>query len=166
MTEGLIKLDEIAQLLETAQEDAYRYFRGKVKTEWKDILIAYNIDNLELGIRPDETQIEKTPVGNKQNTRYERYTVYLKSKRGDLQVSEDSPVTLNETGNMRYRMFVDVGLNEIYISSSDPVVEKLVPIWGQFFGVTKEQLIEFVEMVREDMQKWAYRRFQRLNREI
>jgi hypothetical protein len=164
MIEGLIQLDQIAELLETTQEDAYRYFRGKVKSEWKDILIAYNIDNLELGIRPDESQIEKTPAGKQQNTRYERYTVYLKSKRGDLQVTEDSPVTLNETGNMRYKMFVDVGLNSIYISSSDPVVEQLIPIWGQFFGVTREQLVEFIEMVRDDMQMWAIRRFKRLNR--
>jgi hypothetical protein len=159
---GLVQLDEIARLIETTEEDAYRYFAGKIKKEWKDVLIAMNIDNMELGIRPDLSQITKTPVGKQQNDRYERYTVYLKSKRGDLQVSEDSPVTLEDTGEFRMNIDIVVGSNQIIFIDRDPKSEKIEATWGKVLGITDEQIREFSEIIYEDFKQWSLRRFKRL----
>ena len=164
MIVGLQRLDELAALIETNNKDAYRYFAGKIDKEWKRILIQMNIDNLELGIRQDGSDIEKTPVGNQQSTRYERYTVYLKSKRGDLSVSEDSPVTLHETGTFYDYMDIKVGLNEIYFINLDPKGEKLKSIWGQVLGISIDQLEEFILIVIDDFKKWVKGRYEKFSK--
>lgn len=160
MITGTVELDRLSELLETTQEDAYRFFRGKINTDWKHILIEMNLANLNVGIRPDGSVIEKTPVGNQKMTRYERYTVYLKQKRG-LPVDFDSPVNLKDTGEFRAAIDIQVGLNEIYFINKDWKSEILESIWGQVIGITEEQLFQFTDIILPEIEAWAIRRFRR-----
>lgn len=153
---GLVQLSDIADKLSTFNQDVMSFARNYLSQKSiKDILIAYNIENLNLGLRQDLTSIEKVPVGNQKSTRYERYTVYLKQKRGDI----SDIVTLKDKGGVYAGIDVGIGYSELIFFDTDPISSEIEPIWGQFLGISNEQIDEFVELIRPDFEKWVYNRF-------
>lgn len=159
-TSGILKLGLLAQRLKSFDKEV-RIFAEYVlnQQKYKDVLIAYNLYNLNQGIRPDGSQIEKTPTGRQQSTRYERYTAYLKSKRGDLK-DIDSPVDLEgETGNLRASLDIKIGSDRIYFINRDIKSEIIESIWGQVWGITEDQLFEFVELITPEFNKFCRKHF-------
>lgn len=153
---GLIALQEIADKLDSFEDDLYKFFKGKINSQWKDILIAYNEYNLDLGIRPDESEIEKTPSGKQKSTRYERYTEYLKTKRGQ----EIGVVNLEDKGDFRKAIQVEVGLDFIYFINRDWKADIIETTWCNVLGITQEQLDEFVfDVILPEFYKWTKARF-------
>ncbi len=156
---GVIELQKIATLLESFPEDVIKFAQNILnQPRWKDILIAMNIENLDNGIRPDSTPIEKVPVGKQTQTRYERYTIYLKKERG-LEIGYDSPVTLKDTGEFRGAIEIKILSDGIYFLDRDWKGEILEGIWGEVLGITEDQLFKFTDMILPYFEEWLLKRF-------
>jgi len=153
---GIQKLSELAEKLGSFDREVRIFAEYILNQEgYKNILIAYNIENLEKGIRPDSSEIEKNPVGNQKSTKYERYTEYLKRKRG----MTSDVVTLKNTGQFHGSIDVLVGYDSLTFLSRDKKSEILEGIWGKLLGITEEQLFEFTELIRPEFERFCLKHF-------
>lgn len=154
---GFQKLSELAEKLGSFDREVRLFSEYVLNQEgYKNVLIAYNIENLNLGIRSDKSEIQKTPEGRQKSTRYERYTQYLKEKRGDI----SNVVTLKgETGKFQGAIDIKIGSDSLIFLDRDSKASMLEAIWGQVLGITEEQLFEFAEMIRPEFEKFVSKRF-------
>lgn len=153
---GITKLQDLATKLNAFEYEVRKFAEIKLnQPSYRNLLEAFNIENLEQGIRPDGTQIEKTPVKNQQSNKYERYTEYLKQKRGQ----NPNTVNLRDTGSFHNSIVVRIGFDAIYFISRDPKSETLENIWGLILGITEQQLFEFIDLITPEFQKFAIKYF-------
>ena len=154
---GMLALSDLRDKLESFDREVRIFAETILNQEgYKNILIAFNIENLNRGIRPDETEIEKEPKGREKSTKYERYTTYLKNKLGQ---PTDVVTLRGKTGNFQGAIDVKVGYDTIYFIDRDIKASLLEAVWGQVLGITEDQLFEFVEMITPEFEKFCLKRF-------
>lgn len=108
-----------------------------------DWLIKANRDNLRAGIRPDGSDITKTPRNGEKSSKYEWSTRLRKEAQG----MDGSKVTLYDEGEFYAGLYAIATETSIELDSDDSKRDLLVAKWGNVFGITNEQLIEFVELI-------------------
>ncbi len=145
-------LDEIAAKFK-GYEGALDDFSKKIlnSQKYKQILRDFNIENLQAGIRPDGSEIQKTPVGNQKSSGYERRTKEDKAKKG---LPYDH-VNLYNFGELYARLKVVSGSDSLLFYNDDPKYPQLVAIWGEFLGITEDQVKQFMEILYEDFNQFS-----------
>lgn len=118
-------------------------------TEW---LLAFNLDEIYEGHRPDGTEIEKIPAPWQYSPKYEQATINAKKVKGQVY----DRVTLKDTGAFYDAAKVNVtGSQQIRIEDSDPKTDQIIATWGLVLGVSSENLANFIEIIRPEFFKFA-----------
>lgn len=133
--------DNIRALPQDIEGFARKIFNSQ---EVKKFIVEANIRLLEKGLRPDLTPISKQPEGNQNSKFYERYTIYNRDKEG-LQTQF---VDLYKTGFFYESLKVKSGSKELIEISTDPKAEELERVWGDILGISSEDLVLLIEMLR------------------
>lgn len=155
---GILLIDELKDKLEgyrPAIDQFVRRMLSNKKSAWVERLLEYNEENLKAGIRPDGSDIQKIPIGTQQSTLYERYTRYVKEKRG---LPADY-VTLYDTGSFYSALGILVGSDTIYFVDSDPKTLDIQTVWGEVLGITQYQLFEFIESIQPQLEAFTKAHF-------
>lgn len=118
--------------------------RRKDVREW---LIEANKANLQKGLRPDNTYIEKVPKGKQKNERYEWKTILKKAANGQPY----DIVTLYDEGAFYAGLSVRANAGVLEIYDTDEKTQQLLAQWGDVLGISQQQLEEFFE--------WIYPKF-------
>jgi hypothetical protein len=156
---GFESLSRLADFLKKSESEVRAFANELINREgYRNILVAYNIENLQKGIRSDGSEIEKTPKGNQKSTKYERYTKYIKRKRG----LESENVTLKNTGRFHGSIDVGVGYKDLIFVSRDPKADILESVWGNVLGITEEQAFEFADLITPEIEKFLQKRIKEI----
>lgn len=143
-------------------EDDTKDFASKVfnSTQVKEFIVAANLRLLEQGLRPDLTPISKIPEGNQKSEFYERYTIYNRTEgeMGYEAGSQSQFIDLHKTGFFYESLKVKSGTNELYEISNDPKSPQLQKIWGEILGISGEDLLELMEIIRPKLIKFVKER--------
>ncbi len=117
-----------------------------------DWLIAFNQDDMMRGLRPDGTEIEKSPAPWQYSTRYEAQTIQAKKVKGQVY----DRVTLEDTGAFYKGEKVNVtGSKQLRMEDTDPKTDELIAVWGNVLGVSDENLTQFIEIIRPEFFTFA-----------
>jgi hypothetical protein len=152
-------LSKIAEFVKKSESEVRAFAEEIINREgYRNFLVAYNIENLDKGIRADGSDIAKNPKGKQTSNKYERYTQYLKRKRG----LESENVTLKDTGQFHGSIDVKIGYNDLIFLSRDPKADILEAIWGNVLGMTEEQAFEFADLIAPEIEKFLQKRINEL----
>lgn len=145
--------DDIITAL-TGAEAAFNAFAENLLSnqQFTDWLVAFNLDDMYEGIRPDGTKIEKTPLPWQHSNRYEASTIAEKKVKGQVY----NRVTLKDTGEFYDSVTANVtGSQQICIQSNDPKADKLIATWGLVLGASEQNLEQFIEILRPEFFTFA-----------
>ena len=120
-------------------------------SKYRKILRDYNIENLQAGIRPDGSEIQKEPKGNQKNTGYEEGTIRKKEKAGKVY----DHVTLYDHSDFYKGLKVVKDSGTLQLVDIDDKTEILTTVWGEVIGITQEQREEFMSIIYEDYKKFV-----------
>ena len=138
----------------TGMQQAFEVFGESLlqNTKFTDWLVAFNLDDMYEGKRPDGTPIEKTPLPWQQDNRYEQSTIAEKKVKGQVY----DRVTLKDTGAFYEGVKVNVvGSQQLRIEDTDPKTDSLIATWGLVLGVSPENLEQFIEIIRPEFVRFA-----------
>jgi len=150
-------LGELVEKFSTYNQALNDYSKVLMNSEKvRKFIILANRKNMALGLRPDGSEIEKTPVLKQKSRKYEHYTIDRKREEG----KEYNFVDLYDTGTFYNTLKVVAGSDNFYVKSDEKLKsDAIASIWGDVLGISQDDLQELIEVLRPDFIKFTRRYF-------